>query len=145
MAVREIAVTAADVSPADRSNWEQISVLLHEYDTLRTDVLARNANFVNLGTATLAAVVGIVAIYYTTRVSAHLLLLCFLVVGAFAWFSYRSIHLAIKEMSEQLRGLELQINVLANAKLLTWERCHGFGGLVDLRKGDREAERAAPL
>jgi hypothetical protein len=116
----------------DDSNntFQRVQILLHEYNTLRAEVLSRYvaqfqsggvASIVLLGIFTLIANLGF-SYWFIGLVGLDLILFAAVLV----W-----IDIDIAKAARRLRELEVQINSLAGGEaLLKWESVWGIGGVT---------------
>ena len=105
------------------SEKDKVQILLHEYDTLRTELIHRGNNMYQL-----VAVAGAIVVWLVSRVLDArfwiLLVLAGVVVSIFSWFIYRD----MTKAAERVRQLEKDINKRAREELLIWET--QWGGAV---------------
>src|SRR5207249_3725901 len=102
---------------------EQIQILLHEHDTLRTEILQRltSAYQVYGVVGTSAVAISVIMAAYSIEVA----LILFILLPFIIWFIAANIDYDLREIAAQLRDLERRVNELAGATLLTWETEHG--------------------
>lgn len=109
-------------------NLQRISILLKEYDTLRTEILQRRAAGFALAPI-LAAIVGwlgyrILEGHRYTAIAVAVMTLCALFVGP------KFMNIRIRRCSARLQRIEQRINSLAADDLLEWESKWGIGGVA---------------
>ncbi|HLN37954.1 MAG TPA: hypothetical protein VK337_09245 [Xanthobacteraceae bacterium] len=115
----------------------KISIVMHEYDTLRNEILLKYSTSVQLITQTfvvLVALLGalVVLLQATTILTTKALFLTslsltgaatVLVLISIVWLDYDT-----KRASGRLREIESQVNDRAGERLLLWETQYGWGG-----------------
>lgn len=120
---------------------DKVQVLLHEYDTLRTEIIHRTNHMYQL----LGIGSAILAWLASRPVDARFWILLVLSLGAislFSWFMHRD----ISKAAERLRQLEQDVNRRAGEELLVWERRWGGAVTGNLGRGrPRLAENTAKL
>jgi hypothetical protein len=111
---------------------QKISILLAEYNTLRTEVLAARSNIAQAVGLMVPVVMGLIGLTFSSTLKfpkwlalAAGVCAVFYVFGAFAWNEFNT-----RKFTKQLRGLESKINDLAGEPLLTWESTMGWGGMA---------------
>ena len=135
--LHETGLTHERVVPME--NKEKIAILLAEYNTLRSEILAARV------AATQALAIGIPVVLASIGLGLHfapntlvvslgvfaILFICFFV----GWNEINT-----HKFTAHVRGLETNINGRAGERLLTWETDHGWGGMVTRQdhKGTRQ-------
>lgn len=106
------------------STVEKIQILLHEYDTLRSEILARSGHMYQIVTLCGALFVLIISLTPLGIKFWFTLGAAIIVVIIFSWLISRDIGKAAK----RLREIENHINMVAGDKILAWES--HWGGAV---------------
>jgi len=104
---------------------EQISILLKEYDSLRSEVIARTAGLFTMATV----VVGIFAAIVSWKPLPEHLLSFFVITFALAGLMAVGLYLnadMVSDLAQRIREIEAHINALAGTSLLRYE--NEFGG-----------------
>jgi protein-S-isoprenylcysteine O-methyltransferase Ste14 len=115
----------------------KISIIMHEYDTLRNEILLKYSTSVQLITQTfvvLVALLGalVILLQATTILTTKTLFMtslsltgaaAILVLISIVWLDYDT-----KRASGRLREIESQVNDRAGERLLLWETQYGWGG-----------------
>jgi hypothetical protein len=114
-----------DVGPATK-----ITVLLHEYDTLRNQILQSYGRQFQLLSVFSAIIAGLVALA-ASRYSGLLILL---IVGSLILYGVLFVVMEIEvgRVAARLKAIEAQVNALAGEPLLRWETDFGWGGIPRL-------------
>ena len=110
-------------------DFQKAQILLHEYNTLRAEVLSRYvAQFQSGGVASIV-LLGIFTLFANIGFSFWFLGLVVLDLALFGavliW-----IDIDIAKAAGRLREIETQVNALAGETLLRWENQYGLGGIV---------------
>jgi hypothetical protein len=109
---------------------QRIQILLHEYNSLRAEVLSRYVAQFQSGGVTAIVLLGFLTLMANRGIhwSSVVLIVSdiLLFLGVLAW-----IDVDITKAARRLRELEKEINDLAGGTpLLKWETEHGIGGLI---------------
>lgn len=128
----------------DKCNFEKISIIMHEYDTLREEIIQKNLNTTqivsqsSIATITLIGVISAVFIANLVSNLAFVLLLItiiptFIAISgtAILWLSADT-----RKLSRRIREIERDINKRTGERLLRWENDYGWGDT--LRKIPKE-------
>jgi hypothetical protein len=108
--------------------FQTITVLLHEYDTLRTETLYRYSAQFQTATVFAAVFVGLITLAVTRGFRRPIVaLLIFALVALFGGIQIWIFH-DVCRVHIQLDTIEERVNNLAGEKFLTWETEHGLGG-----------------
>ena len=114
---------------------EKIAVLLAEYNSLRSEVLAARTaatQAVGIGVPVLMASLGLALSSVAIASAGHRYVLAAL--GVFAVFCICFFvvwnELNTRRFTARIRDIEADVNRRAGERLLTWETDHGWGGLV---------------
>jgi len=104
---------------------DKVEILLHEYDTLRDEVVQRyNAiqQQISIFVLMIIGTLTILSTYSEQRWGWSLFLYLLLALGLCVFaFALRINHLDIQKINTRLRELEADINQLAGEQLLKWE------------------------
>ena len=128
---------------------DHVEVLFKEYDTLRTEIISRTNNAVQLGTAFAALGFGIltwsvsrstIATFQGVVTLAGVMLA---LVVVYVILNQWLVQLDINNAAARLRELELQINQLCGAELLRWET-HWGGAVTGPRRKKQPADGPCP-
>jgi hypothetical protein len=108
--------TASTAGTAELTPTDQIEVMLHEYDTLRTEILNRINNRFTV-VSIFFAIVGF------SIATTHLVNVLIIVPAGTAalYFIWRTIGAWIEHCSRHIASLERRINTEAGQTLLSWE------------------------
>lgn len=111
------------------SQFQKIQILLHEYDTLRNEVLSRYAaQFQSTGVLAII-IIGLTTVLITQGAKITILVLIgitvMLYIGAQIWIDYD-----IAKAARRLREIEADVNSRAGETLLQWETVWGLGGKI---------------
>jgi lysylphosphatidylglycerol synthetase-like protein (DUF2156 family) len=109
--------------------FQTITVMLHEYDTLRTETLYRYSAQFQTTTVFAAVVVGLVTLAVTRGFSRPIVALLIFALVVYFGMQIWIFH-DVCRVHRQLDTIEERVNNLAGEKLLTWETEHGLGGLT---------------
>ena len=114
---------------------EKVTILMHEYDTLRAELIAKNANATQIVTQATLVLIGIITAvllaYQSFGLSSSLsiffgttsAILCLAVVGvAYVWLDRDTV-----KLSGRLRQIEASVNKSAQEEILVWETQMGAG------------------
>ena len=106
-----------------------VEVVLHEYDSLREEVLSRmNSRFQLLGlvsiAATLLGVSGLSSHWHWVLV---IVIAALILLGLWLYFGF-----AIKRCAVRLRQIEEEVNGILDRQVLKWERRLPKGGFYNL-------------
>jgi hypothetical protein len=100
---------------------EKINILLHEYDTLREEIIGRTNNMYQMLAVGSAVFIALLSFSNNFAKLISLTSFCAFVISFFCWM--------IKEetanAAARLRELEEKINIRAGEPLLTWENKFG--------------------
>jgi hypothetical protein len=119
-----------------------VDILLHEYDTLRQEILQKNTAFLQAATVTSATFFAMFTALFALKGKRWTYILTLIPLVVFAWTAYYATHQPVSAISSRLRQLEHEINWRAGQKLLIWENEYGWGGgLYDQRTQEREKEK----
>jgi hypothetical protein len=103
------------------SRFEQIQILLHEYDTLRNEIIGRTRDGFTLFSITGAMVVGALTLLYG-KAPAWPAVATIAGLGAVAFsLAWAETVKGIEAISAWLCHLEARVNALAGEPLLSWE------------------------
>lgn len=115
---------------------EKVAILMHEYDTLRAELIAKNANVTQIIAQAfivmLAMITAIFLAYQGSTLSPSLsyflgitaTILCL----AIALISYVWLDLDTRKLSARLRQIEASVNHSAQEEILIWETQMGAQG-----------------
>jgi hypothetical protein len=119
----------------DLTQSQKISVLLAEYDTLRTEVMAARASVVQAIGLAAAVTMGVIGFAFSTSFSGPRWVPWFIgtlallyVCASCAWNEINT-----RKFTKRLRAIEEDINMRAKEPLLRWETEQGWGGVVTRR------------
>jgi hypothetical protein len=105
---------------SDRSRFEQIQILLHEYDTLRNEIIGRTRDGFTLFSITVALFVGAISLLYGAAGGWPAAATA--ILGAIAFnIALAETTKGIAAISTWLCQLEARVNALAGEPLLSWE------------------------
>lgn len=108
---------------------EKVPILLHEYDTLRAEIIARTCSGFQILAVTAALFVWVIQadLYYKFWAGLGALAI---ILSIGSWIAFGNINKA----TSRLRELEKDINARAGETLLVWESQHA-GGLTGFWRG----------
>lgn len=106
------------------SKFENIQILLHEYDTLRNEIIGRTRDGFNLFAITAALLFGALSLFYGTAGVWPAVAVAVLGVGVFFFAAHETIF-RINLAATRIRELETRVNNLAEEQLLSWEAKSG--------------------
>jgi hypothetical protein len=112
-------------------DFQKIQILLHEYNTLRAEVLSRYSAQFQSSTVAVGALIGLMVAASNPGVGFNWLIILLLIAtgpiygGVLFW-----IDIDIAKAAKRLREIETQVNSLAGETLLRWENKYGLGGIV---------------
>ena len=125
------------MSAKDEKEAIKISVVMHEYDTLRSEILLKYNTTTQMVAQTCVVFAGFVAALIvfqqanTISVRALVILLVALVllaaifiIGSISWLNYDT-----RRLSKRLREIESCVNARLGERLLRWEIDYGWEGL----------------
>jgi len=128
--------------PDKLSSYEKIEILLHEYDTLREELISKSTAYFNMmiqvcvvfagfvgGAAVLSQINVINSGHLIVIVAVSVALLFASLAGAIAAHMYD-----IRRLSRRVREIELDINSRAGERLLVWESKYGWGDMFPWTK-----------
>jgi hypothetical protein len=111
--------------------FQKVQILLHEYNTLRAEVLSRYTAQFQSSTVAVGAFVGLMLAASNPNIGFSWIIIILLVAtgvlfGAVLFW----IDVDIAKAARRLREIETQVNSLASDTLLRWENKYGLGGIV---------------
>ncbi|HXH37721.1 MAG TPA: hypothetical protein VNN08_03760 [Thermoanaerobaculia bacterium] len=109
------------------SKFEYIQILLHEYDTLRNEIIGRTRDGFNLIAITAALLFGALSLFYGPAGAWPAIAVAVLSVGVF-FFAAHETFFRISLAATRIRELETRVNSLAGERLLSWEAESGAAG-----------------
>jgi hypothetical protein len=119
---------------------EKISVIMHEYDTLRDEIVQRNNSTQQQIYIGVGVLLGTITLYLGGHLDGpKMAFLCgFLIIAISVfcyamWSAYRDIH----KNAARLREIEEDVNARAGEELLRWERYWG-GAVTGFFFGDQK-------
>jgi hypothetical protein len=117
---------------------EKVTIIMHEYDTLRAELIAKNANVTQIVAQATLVMIGIISAvllaYEAFGLSPSLsiffgttsVILCLAVVGiSYVWLDRDTV-----KLSRRLRQIEASVNNLAQEEILVWETLMGARGSI---------------
>jgi hypothetical protein len=137
-----------DMNPKimNENDRKHVDILLHEYDTLRQEILQKNTAFLQAATVTSATFFAMFTVLFALKAKRWIYILTLIPLFVFAWTAYYATHQPVSAISSRLRQLEHEINRRAGQKLLIWESEYGWGGgLYDQRTLEREKAKKEKL
>jgi hypothetical protein len=108
----------ADPEAGDSLRDAKSSILLKEWETLRTEILARMQSQFQLLTFT---VVAATFIYSQQRLGNFWRLAGIVIVLMVVWIAWAGFRRAINRCAERIREIEVAVNTLFDDNLLQWE------------------------
>jgi hypothetical protein len=112
---------------------QAVTIILHEYNTLRNEIIQKSNAILQAAALTAAICLGIITALITTKSEWHYSFLALLPLCMYFIFTRYYIDKPIGWMASRLRDIEDFVNGKAGQELLVWEHRYGFGGVVDRR------------
>jgi hypothetical protein len=113
-------------------DYDKITILMHEYDTLRDEIIQRNNALQQQNSIAAVVLFGTLTIAWSGNVGKYqsyilygLLALCFLIFIYGIWFAFRETDRVIV----RLRQIEADVNQRAGETLLQWETHWGWSAI----------------
>jgi hypothetical protein len=111
---------------------QKISILLAEYNTLRSEVLAARSYIAQAAAITAGVLMGVLGLTFSANLplarwaGLSMSVIAIVYLGsAFVWNELNT-----RKFTKRLRELEKDINKLAGEQLLVWETDYGWGSIV---------------
>jgi hypothetical protein len=114
------------------SNAEKIKILLHEYDALRNELIARHAAGFQAASIGSAVLVGLITLKATSFIEWNILI-SLIALGIVIIFSTVVIWIdrIVFIAASHLREIETEVNAMAEApRLLRWHSGYGGDGIL---------------
>jgi tetrahydromethanopterin S-methyltransferase subunit G len=109
--------------------FQKVQIILHEYNTLRAEVLSRYVAQFQAGGVASIVLLGVFSLFANQGFSYWYVgigVLDGLLLGAVLFW----IDIDIAKAAGRLREIETQVNTVAGETLLRWENKYGLGGIV---------------
>lgn len=114
-----------------------IQILMHEYNTLRAELITKGTAVTQAATVAIATSAGIVTAVVGLKANLWLCALALLPPAVTTFFVIQCIEKPTKIIAARVRQIEKTVNNLARRQLLIHETENGWGGFFDRRKSER--------